>query len=121
MDNLLQTLEGSEGALGNSTFLVLGDSLLHSRLGLDESRAVLQYHRVRSLGSSQQQVRLTPVYAYKAWRTLALVRVGSYVLGMLLPLDKAFSSLATLLDEFSTSFVHSRLEIPVEVSFPLFF
>jgi hypothetical protein len=34
---------------------------------------------------------------------------------MLIPVEKPLSSLSGLLEEFSTSFIQSRLEIPVEV------
>lgn len=113
VDQLLRTLESQDAVLGNSSMIIIGDSVLHSRFSLHETRMILQYHKARPLGSAS--VRYTPVYSGGAWRNLYLVRLGNYVLVTLSLIDKHFDGLMKSIEDFRVSFAQSRLEIPVEV------
>ena len=40
LDRMLVTLESQDGVVGNGTMILLGDSVLYSRMGLQDSRMV---------------------------------------------------------------------------------
>ncbi|KAI9006127.1 hypothetical protein BC832DRAFT_620970 [Gaertneriomyces semiglobifer] len=112
LDKLLAFFESQEGVCGNGTMLILGSSVLYSRLGLHETRMVLQYHKARGLGYNS--VRFTPVYCHGAWQNLYLIRLQSYVLAVMAYIDRPFRALQSKVEEFRISFIQSRLEIPSE-------
>ncbi|TPX34190.1 hypothetical protein SmJEL517_g03057 [Synchytrium microbalum] len=112
LDKLLAYLESQNGVCGSGTMLILGDSVLYSRFGLQETRMILKYHKARPLGTTS--VRFTPVFCYNSWRNLYTVRIGNYVLVVLTYIDKAFAPLERKIAQFRIAFTQSRLEIPIE-------
>ncbi|KAL2917294.1 hypothetical protein HK105_202958 [Polyrhizophydium stewartii] len=114
LDKLLAFLESQEGVCGNGTMLVLGESVLHSRMPLADTRMILQFHKARSLGVSS--VRFTPIFTSGAWHNLYAVRINSFVLFAMLYIDKPYSMIEKKIEEFQTTLIQSRLEIPIEAS-----
>eukprot|EP00842_Homolaphlyctis_polyrhiza_P004704 jgi/Hompol1/5234/HPOL_004264-RA len=112
VDKLLAFLESQEGVCGNGTMLVLGKSVLHSRMPLTETRMILQYHNARGLGGAS--VRFTPIYSSNAWHNLYSIRINSYVLFVMCFIDKPYSLIEKRVEEFQTTLIQSRLEIPTE-------
>lgn len=113
VDKLLTFLESQDGIVGNSSVMILGNSVFHSRTNLQNTRRVLHYHKARPMPSSVN-VRFTPVYANNSWRSLFTFRIGSYTVSMLAALDQAFEAIQSRFEEFRQSFLQSRLEIPIE-------
>ncbi|KAH6572843.1 hypothetical protein BASA60_006405, partial [Batrachochytrium salamandrivorans] len=112
LDKLQAYLEGQEGVCSNGTMLVLGNSVLHSRMSLIDTRMILQYHRMRGVGLTS--ARFTPIYASGSWRNLYAVRVNSFVLFVTTFIGTPYSLIEKKIDEFQTTLIQSRLEIPIE-------
>nr|KAJ3422207.1 hypothetical protein HK105_000705 [Polyrhizophydium stewartii] len=75
---------------------------------------ILQFHKARSLGVSS--VRFTPIFTSGAWHNLYAVRINSFVLFAMLYIDKPYSMIEKKIEEFQTTLIQSRLEIPIEAS-----
>ncbi|KAI8925798.1 hypothetical protein BC831DRAFT_459476 [Entophlyctis helioformis] len=112
LDKLLAFLESQEGVCGNGTMLVLGETVLHSRMSLHDTRMVLQYHKARGLRAAS--VRYTPIFSSGAWHNLYAVRINSFVLFVTCFIDKPYSLIERKVEEFQTTLIQSRLEIPTE-------
>ncbi|KAJ3194590.1 hypothetical protein HK101_002347 [Irineochytrium annulatum] len=98
LDKLVAFIESQEGVCGNGTLLLLGDSVLYSRFGMQETRMILQYAKARPLGACT--VRYSPVYVNSAWQNLYMIRMQSYVLVVLAFIDKPYEQLARKVEEF---------------------
>ncbi|KAK5667362.1 hypothetical protein QVD99_005968 [Batrachochytrium dendrobatidis] len=112
LDNLLAYLESQEGVCSNGTMLVLGESVLHSRMSLVDTRMILQYHKARGFGPVS--IRYTPVFISGAWRSLYSIRMNSFVLFVTTFIDKPYSLIEKKVYEFQTNLIQYHLNIPTE-------
>lgn len=110
----MKTLETSDSILSNSSLLILGNSVLISRYRNHDTRMIL--HLVKAKPLTNTNVRYIPVYHGGAWRNLYLIKLGNFTLGLSTLVDKQFSGLLNVIEDFRLSFTTSRLEIPSEVT-----
>lgn len=112
IDKLLSVFENQDGICSNSSLIILGDSILHSRFSLNESRMILQYYKSRPLGT--QIMKYVPVYIKESWCNLYFVKMQNYVFVFKSFIDKPFNIFKQRVEEFRISLIQSRLDIPIE-------
>ncbi|KXS20876.1 hypothetical protein M427DRAFT_93983, partial [Gonapodya prolifera JEL478] len=112
LDKLLAYFESQDGICGNGTMLVIGESVLYSRMALSETRMVMQFIRARPLDGSS--VRHTPIFLNGSWHAMYTIRIQNYLLVVKARLDATFTSIQKRVEELRASLIQSRLEIPTE-------
>ncbi|ORX56061.1 hypothetical protein BCR36DRAFT_346632 [Piromyces finnis] len=112
LDKLLSVFENQDGICSNSSLIILGESILHSRFSLHESRMILQYYKARPI--STQKFLYIPVYLQENWCNLYFVKMQSYIFVFKSFIDKPFSIFKQSVEEFRISLIQSRLDIPIE-------
>ncbi|KAI8907174.1 hypothetical protein EDD86DRAFT_208924 [Gorgonomyces haynaldii] len=112
LDKLLGSLESQDGICGNGTLLLLGNSVLHSRMSLSDTRQLLQYYKCRPLGSVI--TRFTPIYRNGSWSNLYIIQMHKCVLMVTSYIEKPLEQIQPAIHGFSASLMHSKLDIPLE-------
>ncbi|KAJ1334444.1 hypothetical protein BSLG_007599 [Batrachochytrium salamandrivorans] len=99
LDKLQAYLEGQEGVCSNGTMLVLGNSVLHSRMSLIDTRMVCMIASVAHLKN--------PEFAPSLTSQIFVLFVTTFI-------GTPYSLIEKKIDEFQTTLIQSRLEIPIE-------
>jgi hypothetical protein len=110
LDGMMATLEGNDTISGS--MLVLGSSILHSRLGAFETRMLLQNLAAAPLGISK--MRAAPVSLKGVWSTAVFFRLQAHTLVVLAKVQTSPSMLIAPLESFETTFADSTLQLPAE-------
>ena len=110
LDRLLATLEENDFVHGG--MLVLGSSVLHSRLPQRDSKMVLHYISSRQLGPLR--LRTTPVYSEGQWKNLVLLKLRVLTLAVLVSIRVAYASVSPVLHGFEEALQDAALQLPVE-------
>eukprot|EP00003_Mantamonas_plastica_P014185 TRINITY_DN2459_c0_g1_i3.p1 TRINITY_DN2459_c0_g1~~TRINITY_DN2459_c0_g1_i3.p1 ORF type:complete len:210 (-),score=44.56 TRINITY_DN2459_c0_g1_i3:25-654(-) len=92
--------------------LMLGDSVLHSRLPSIQTRMVTHYNRARPLG--YLAVKSSPVFVKNRWYHLITMRVKSMILAVLTSVRAKYSDLEGYLAGFEKLVSESGVVIPKE-------
>ncbi|KAI8897677.1 hypothetical protein BC833DRAFT_592690 [Globomyces pollinis-pini] len=114
LDRLMGSLESQQCICGNGTMITVGNSVIHSRMSLHETRKILQYQTARPMGSAH--VRFTPIFCNGAWHSLYTLRIQTFTLSILCFMEVPFSLIQSSVNLFESSLIQSRLEIPTEES-----
>eukprot|EP01083_Nonionella_stella_P012574 35649_1 len=110
LDRLLASLEGNEKIIGSA--LLLGNSVLHSRLPMFETRMILLHLSARPLGLTR--IRIAPVYLNSKWNNMCLIKLRSNILAVLSSMNCSFSELEPYSQEFEDSLALSPIQLPTE-------
>jgi hypothetical protein len=110
LDRLLATLEENEFVHGG--MLVLGSSVLHSRLPQRDSKMVLHYISTRQLGALR--LRTTPVYSEGQWKNLVLLKLRVLTLAVLVSIRVVHAKVSPVLHGFEEALQDAALQLPVE-------
>eukprot|EP00753_Platysulcus_tardus_P020316 PLAT7960.2.p1 GENE.PLAT7960.2~~PLAT7960.2.p1 ORF type:complete len:329 (+),score=170.98 PLAT7960.2:396-1382(+) len=110
LDLLLASLEENESILGS--MLILGSSVLHSRLPPRDAALILHYACARPLG--HLKLRSTPVYSDGTWKHLLFARLGVYTLALASSIRMRMPDVLPAVRSFESALHESALVLPVE-------
>lgn len=116
IDQLLAMLENDSSTLGS--VLLVGNSLLHSRLNIEETYQI--WHLVRLQPLVYQHMRVTPVYSENQWKNLVLYRMRWHTLCVLQAIDCALVDVVPKLERFDKHLNDrmAQLHVPIADSHP---
>ena len=110
LDRLLATVEDVEGIHG--AMLVLGSSVLHSKLPDDVTRLIVHMCGTRPFAS--EHARSMPVFVNETWAQLVIIQLRAHTLAVVASVSQTYAALNSIVSEFETSLLDSGLDLPVE-------
>ncbi len=109
VDHMLSILETQE-CLG--AFLFLNKSILHTRVDSSDTRMALYYSMARPLNTLKMES--IPISSNNSWKRLTMVKVDTYILGLVSTLRTPHATIEALVDSFVSEYVDKMLDLPVE-------
>mmetsp|Transcript_13674 Transcript_13674/g.43707 ORF Transcript_13674/g.43707 Transcript_13674/m.43707 type:complete len:430 (+) Transcript_13674:88-1377(+) len=113
VDLALASLENDNTTLGS--LVLLGDSVLHSRVNAEETRQVANLCSLRPLKNSQK-VRITPVYSEGQWKSLVVLALRWHTLCLLVTIDTALMSVLPKMTQFEQMWEYMLSQTPIPTS-----
>jgi hypothetical protein len=110
LDRTLANLEEVDYVLGSC--IVMGKSVVHSRLEAFDTRMVLYHLSTRDMGS--RKLRTIPVYSGGVWKHMVILRLRSMCVVVMTSIQCPMSRVLPLLEELEESLAESSLQIPAE-------